>query len=606
MLKNLRKTISRYIKYYWWLLGQQRLSDYLFLNSKALIIFAFVFMFNIVLFWKKISFTVQFLSLENSLLIIQVVIRSIVVLLSIIISFTLLSFQIFNKYFGRFAFLDFFKKGHLKLVFTLFILNVVFSIYVQSYLKDCKIEENFDIYGKIIFVQSLIFSFILVLSIFPIMINLLSKSQSRSNLQGLFENISNHEISYSRAYYNDDIEPREYETNSFKVISEIGLVAIKEFDYITFDLLVRNIYLKSKTIFSRNEISDLKLSLYYKFKNILGDYFDFAAKEKNSSALQAIASCRYYIEIEVLKNEPPFLIDNNSKYSGWDFNFDLEKFYDKSIQFNEDNISANIVDHCRNYMTEFIKIKFPQNFVYNYDTPYSEIYYTSIISHYYSLIRNFHILAGNLKKVMVLKSIANFYMTLDLSIIGSENHPNTKSFLLQVNNQNKLEYLKSLVERANVINIDSLYYPFGTGLTTEVIKLNTAIIFRSSLKAIDYIFQRGMLNNSIINSLKADTMSFISNYQTEPNGNKKFIILSLDKFDYIRSLIGENDSDERKDIYLKLARFLSYIKTYYDDSGINDSDINAKFSNVNARFIFKDEFEKTLEKKGYLQSNGLI
>lgn len=606
MINQFRKKALYFFRNEWWHFRQHRLSNYLFLSPKMILIFALFFILNIFFFWNKVGFTIKFLSLDNALLTMQVVVRSIVILLGIIISFTLLSFQVFNKYFGRFAFLDFFKKGHLKQIFTLFILNVVFSIYVQSYLKDCKTDENFDSYGKLIFVESLVLSLILILGIFPIMIKLLSESQSRSNIQILFENISKHDIYFSTAFYKDDIEKEEYETNSFKVILEIGLVSIKEFDHVTFNLLVRNIFLKFKRVMAGDDDADLKRSLFYKFKKILGDYFDFAAKEKNSSALQEIVICRYYIEIEISQRDPPIILDHSSRYYGWDFSLDMEKFYDKSNQYNEDNISSVIVDCCRDYMVEIIKRRLPKNFVYDYNAPYREIYYTGIISHYYSLIRNFHIIAGNLKKITILKSLSNLYMTLDLSILGSENHKDTKTYLLQVNNQNKLEYLESLVGRAGVKDMDSLLYPFGVGLTNEITDLNTSIIFRSSMKAWDYIFQRGTLNNSIINSLKADTMSFISHYRNEPIRSKNLISLSLDKFDYIRELIGETASDEGKDIYLKLARFLSYIKSDYEASGINDTDLNAKFAEVSVKFTFKAKFEEELGKKGYLQKNGLF
>lgn len=117
--------------------------ELIFIDFKTIGIFLALILINILFNLSEIGFPKEFLSLENCINILETLVRTVVVLLSIIFSFTLLSFQIFNKYFGRFAFFDFFRKKHLKIMFTLFILNVFFLMYAIGYLKTCQVDNYF-------------------------------------------------------------------------------------------------------------------------------------------------------------------------------------------------------------------------------------------------------------------------------------------------------------------------------------------------------------------------------------------------------------------------------------------------------------------------------
>lgn len=596
-----------FVKYYfirnYYKIRDINFNDVIYIDKKTTFIFLSIVVLNILLNINEIQFTVKFPSLENCISTVEILMRTIVIILSIIFSFSLLSFQIFNKYFGRFAFYDFFKKSHLKVMFTLFILNISFLIYTFNYLKTCLVDNYFRIYGKLIFIESILFSFVLVISIFPVMINLLSSSQSRINLKRLFNSITDDNILESQSFYNEEIDEDDYETNSFKIITEISLVAIKDFDQSSFEIIIRSIYIKFLEVSKSEKSFEIKRNLYYKIRDIFNELFAYALKEKNSFAMNKILQARFGIEKEVITTN--IIIDYQDKYNGWDFNFDFEDFYNKSFQTNEEIISVEIVNLYRDFFSEIIKVKFPKTFKYDFEKPYENSIETSLVSTNYSLIEKFIKSSGNSKKTLILKNLSNLFSTLDLIILESKNHNDTKNYLLQVNNIYKEKFLKVLIEEAQVKNIEFSNYPYGIVNTSEIKELNSSIILKSQLKSFDYFFQKNVLNNLIINDLKASAFHLISLYETNEVKSKELLMLIINKFDYIRSLINENASIERKDVYIKLNKYLNYIENELNQT-INDTELSQLLSNIKSKFTYYENFKQEIKKEGYIQDNNLF
>lgn len=605
-LKKMKDRWS-FIKYYfirnYYKISDINFKNIIYIDKKTTLIFLSIVVLNILLNISEVQFTIKFPSLENCISTVEILIRTIVVLLSIIFSFSLLSFQIFNKYFGRFAFYDFFKKSHLKVMFTLFILNVSFLVYTFNYLKTCLVDKHFGAYGKLIFVESILFSLILAISIFPVMINLLSSSQSRINLIRLFNSITDENISSSQSFYSEEIDEDDYETNSFKIITEISLVAIKDFDQSSFEIIIRSIYIKFLEISKSEKSSEIKRNLYYKFRDVFNDIFAYALKEKNSFAMNKILQARFGIEKEVITTN--LIIDYQDKYNGWDFNFDFEDFYNKSFQSNEEIICVEIIDLYRDFFSKIIRVRFPDTFKYDFEKPHENSIETGIVSTNYSLIEKFVKSSGTSKKSLILKKLSNLFATLDLIILESKNHNDTKNYLLQVNNIHKENFLRVLVEEAQIKNIEFSHYPYGIANTNEIEKLNSSIILKSQLKSIDYFFQKNVLNNLIINDLKSSAFHLIALYETHEFKSKELLKLIIKKFDYIRSLVNENDSIERKDVYIKLDKYLSYVENELNQK-INDTELSELLNVTKSKFEYLEKFKKEIKEKGYIQDNKLF
>lgn len=596
-----------FIKYYfirkYYEIKDVNFKDIIYIDIKTTLVFILIVVLNILLNINEIQFTIKFPSLENCISTVEILIRTVVILLSIIFSFSLLSFQIFNKYFGRFAFFEFFKKSHLKIMFTLFILNVSFLIYTFNYLKTCIDDNYFRTYGKLIFIESILFSLILIISIFPVMIGLLTSSQSRINLKKMFDSITDENILASQSFYSLEIDEEDYDTKSFKIITEVSLTAIKDFDHSTTEIIIRSIYIKFLEISKSEKSIEIKRGLYFKFRDIFNDLFAYALKEKNSFAMNKILQARFGIEKEVITTN--IIIDYQDKYNGWDFNYDFEDFYNKSFQSNEEIICVEIIDLYGDFFSEIIKVKFPETFKYDFEKPFENSIETSIVSTNYSLIEKFVKSSGNSKKTLILKKLSNLFATLDLIILESKNHNDTKNYLLQVNNIHKEKFLKVLIEDAQVKNIEFSHYPYGIANSSEIKELNSSIILKSQLKSIDYFFQKNVLNNLIINDLKASAFHLISLNETHEVKSKELLILIIKKFDYIRSLIKENDSIERKDVYIKLNRYLNYIENGLNQK-INDPELSQLLTDVKSKFVYLENFKQEIKEKGYIQDNNLF
>ncbi|MFK7004401.1 hypothetical protein [Flavobacterium covae] len=575
----------------------------IYIDLKTTIIFLLIVVLNILLNNNEVEFTIKFPSLENCITTVEILMRTIVVFLSIIFSFSLLSFQLFNKYFGRFAFYDFFKKSHLKVMFTLFILNLSFLIYTFNYLKTCLIDNHFRTYGKLIFIESILFSLILVISIFPVMINLLSSSQSRINLKRLFNSITDESILSTQSFYSEKIDEEDYETNSFEIITEISSVAIKDFDRSSFEIITKNIYIKFLEISKDEKCLEIKRGLYSKFRDVLEDLFSYALKEKNSFAMNKILQARFGIEKEVILTN--LIIDYQDKYNGWGFNFDFEDFYNKAFQSNEEIICVEIVDLYRDFFTEIIRVKFPDTFKFDFEKPYENLIETSIVSTNYSLIEKFVKSSGHSKKTLILKTLSNLFQTLDLIILESNNHNDTKNYLLQVNNRHKEKFLKALIEDAQIKNIEFSNYPYGIATTSEFSKLNSSIILKSQLNSFDYFFQKNVLNNLVMNNLEASAFHLINLYENDKVKSKLLLKLIIEKFDYIRGLIKENDSIERKDVYIKLNKYLGYIMNGFEQK-VDDTELIEMLSNVNSKFEYLEKFKIEIKEIGYIQDNSFF
>lgn len=609
MKNKLLKLKAKFLKLKYWLgykISQVKninFKELIFLDWNAILFFSTIIVLNLLFNLNEVGLPTQFPSLENCISVLEMLVRSIVVLLSIIFSFTLLSFQIFNKYFGRFAFFDFFKKRHLKVMFTLFLLNVVFLIYSIGYLKSCQIDNHFTTYGKIIFIEAVLFSIALCISIFPVMINLLSQSQNRTNLKSLFNSINkDNNISFS-TFFDQEINEEEYHTNVFKIINEIGLTAIKDFDQTSFEIVVRSIYLKSKEVFESENSLEYKRQLYYNFRDNIKDFFIYAVKEKNSFALSRLLTTRLIIEKEAIKHK--FIQDYQDIYKGWDFNFDIENFFSKTIQYNEDSASAEIIDVYRDFFTEIIKIYFPSFLDYDFERPYENMEATNIVSTNYGIIENFIKTTSTAKKTIVLKNICNLFSAIDLIILDSKNTVNAKKYLLHVNNIHKQEYLKCLIEDALIKNIEFQYYPFGIANTSEITKLKSAIILRGQISSLDYLFQKKVLNNLVLNALKAAAFSIMKNLTDDLAFGEELLTEIIQKFDYLRGLIKKTDNSERKDLYINLHRYLEYISSGYSEKGI-DYNVRKLLNDVILKFEYLNEFQKDLDEEGYLQNKNLF
>lgn len=560
----------------------------------------------LLLFYCPIGgFSVRLMSLQNAIDTVEAILRSVVILLGIIITILVISFQTFNKYFGRLAFKVFFRLTPLRALFTGFLLNILFSIYVLIYLKDCKTLNDFDIYAKFIFIVQVAASLILVCSIFPTLIKLLSISQSRSNISNFFSEIDHDDLG---SYFPNAMRfgSESGDSNNIKLIRDVAMQAIKEFDEETFDIILDNLLNHFEAYLKSENDRESKQRLYRIYSDFLWILFQFAIKEKNTSGSNSICAIRGFIEVILLESPTDIVHDHNEHYMGWDYLKVLEWMFDKASASNEDSICDRLIGNLRDYYTLHIEKRFPGNFEFNNENPYLNNYEPNPTFQILNLVNKFSDNVIDKNKLESIKEIGNLFDTIDIVTIGSKNTFNTKRWIISRINDSKERYLKKTLDTGKLNPLPYTLFPFNNA-EKAVKSVPTQIILKAKTEAIRMLFRKGAVSNGIFNSLKSDMMLLADLYDHAPE-------LAISAFTYclkfiasLEPLVNANSSERMKDQYLQMVRYLSYVENDFNNNKIvKEGELNKLLKDTVASFTRAPTFDADLKKSGYVQDNNLI
>lgn len=346
-----------FYKYHYYKIKRQKPLDYIFFDWKVFFSLAVIFVIGLVFYFPK-SLQINIPILRSQSFILESILRTISIFIGISFSFIILSFNIFYKYFGRFAFIDFFKSRSAKICFTLLSTSVILLIYSISFINE--LDES-NRYTNFLFIFSILLSIVSAFSIFPCLINLLQSSQNRKHILRLFEKLnSDWEINELEAKIENQL-PTFYQKDPINILNEIGLSSIKDFDSYSFELITENIITFFKDNFKnkidKKEYLSIK-KIYYRFDELLTNYFLLSIKEKNENFANLIVITQFKLEYCILENidddELEFLYAND-KYKFWNLNFTLEKFFKKAIQFGEEEVAKEIISGYNSFITNAIK-----------------------------------------------------------------------------------------------------------------------------------------------------------------------------------------------------------------------------------------------------------
>lgn len=481
-------------------------------------------------------------------------------------------------------------------------------IYSIIYLKEIEIVDR---YSTSLFVTSLTLTIVTVLLIFPTIIRLLRQSQNRDNILDIIQQFdSEWTISYyENVIWDKKLSHRHFQKDPVTLLTEIGTVAIKEYDQVTIQTIIQgfeDFFDKSlnKKPTDKNYIDPNKL--YEEFRTLIKNLFQIAAKERNENAMLRLVNCRSGLEFKIIDNlETIKLSDFNDKYQGWSFNFDNEDFFERAIQFNEDEVCRRIIDCQRDFVSEIIKkILVKRKFDYDFNDLMKNMDESHTIHNAIGVSQKFLATILNTKKHHLFQNVSNFYTTIDLNTISSENTRNTKIFLLNLNNNIKIDQFEKFIKQSDIKSIPSLFYPFTISTSQALTYVQSRIPFVTSLKAIDILFSTDKLNTMAINSLKADLM-FLSQNLNENKINKELFELAISKFGLLRQAIKKNDTNLRKDVYLKLEKHLSYVLEHSKETIPVEKELISKVEKELKNFNYKEQFEKELKEIGYLSNESI-
>jgi hypothetical protein len=599
---------KQFYRYWFYKIKREKPWDYLFFDWTIFLLLGVIFIVGLLLFFPGKIF-INIPEKNTQVYILESILRNISLFIGISFSFILLSFNIFYRYFGRYAFLDFFKNKSAKICLTLLICTIGLLIYSTSYIRDIKEINSFD---KFIFYFSLILSIISFFSVFPCLLILLRNSQNRENIKRLFQRLNeNWLIDEFQARVIDKSLHRFYHKDPISILNEIGLSAIKEFDNKTVLVITTNcpdFFSTNLKLFASEKSRIDNLTLYDEFTKLLSNLFQLSVKERNETSSMMIMGARFRLEEHVLNNLKTKgfenFTDHEALYRYWRLNFDTGDFFKRAIQFNEDEVCKRIIDKYRDFAVKAIPVLFPKDIKYTKERHYTAAREADMV---FEPLRTINDLVSTIitnKKNHLFQPIFTLYYTIEQAVLKLGTTDEVKCFILNIIFNYKYDVFNQYSDLQDVQHISNLNFPFSWPVQTfKDIGCTTPHL--GFLQVMSLLFAKNKLNTVVINNLKAEMLHLI-NLVTERADAKTLILKSINKFKSLASKISQTDSDYRKDTYLKLEKYLRIVFNLAVEKSITDQEIMNDFKSSLDSFNYKNQFETELAGKGYISDDRII
>jgi hypothetical protein len=235
MKRNKYFTIAFY-RYYFFKARNTPYGKLFFLDFRVIGIILLLLFLNAIFFLPRPVYF-SFPSLDAQRNILDSLIKTISIFFGIIFSFIVLSFNIFYKNFGRYVFLAFFKSKLIRRPFTMLLSTICFLSYSLYYLKDAGDENT---YSKSLYCLSLALSLVSFFSVFPAVVVLLKKSQSRNNIKSIIDRL---DLDFDFEEFEVKYMDKDYDIsykNPIILLTEIGISSIKDYDFATISVLCKS------------------------------------------------------------------------------------------------------------------------------------------------------------------------------------------------------------------------------------------------------------------------------------------------------------------------------------------------------------------------------
>lgn len=550
------------------------------------------------------SLKLEIPTIQSQIYILESILRIVSIFIGISFSFIILSFNIFYKYFGRYAFLDFFKIRSAKVCLTLLVTTILLLIYTISFLKE---TSNPIAYTNFLFIFSIVLSVVSFFSIFPFFIKLLRNSQNRKHISKLFDKIGGEDyvINNFLSRVKGD-KASFYHKDPINLINEIGLSSIKEFDNNTFELINEKILSFFKDSVSeqleKDEHIDL-IGLYHNFMDLLSDFYELSLKERNEKFSKTIVNTRFSIEYEVLENSDNKIFsefnDFKDEYRHWQLNFDVEKFFKKAVQYNEDEICELLINNYISFAGKSIVKLYPKGLEYSKNKHFEVIFGLGAT---FEPLKMFAKLADILfanERYSLGHLVFNAFQSMEYKIFELNTTSNTKCVIFSVLHNYKRDIYERYLDSPNSDYIGYADFPFKNGAhIREKVKCNS--IYLGLLEIVDLLFSKNKLNNVVLNIVKAEMFLMAG----KKDFNNILLDRTIEKLKKLSKQISKNDSDYKKDLYLKLEKYLSYIQESLKANKAPKELIEKVEKTLNT-FNHNERFQKELDKKGFVSDERI-
>ena len=456
--------------YWFYKIKREKPWDYLFFDWVTFLILGLTFVAGLLIFFPG-KLIINIPGVTTHVYIVESILPYLSLFIGISFSFILLSFNIFYRYFGRFAFIDFFKTRSAKVCLTLLICTIGLLIYSTAYIRDIKEPNSF---AKFLYTFSISLSILSFFSVFPCLLLLLRNSQTRENIKRLFHRLNeNWLIDEFHARVIDKSLHKFYHKDPISILNEIGLSAIKEFDNKTVLVITTNCpeyFEKNLKLFASDKSRIDNLTLYDEFTKLLSNLFQLSVKERNETASMMILGSRCRLEEHVLNNLKikgfENFIDHAGTYRHWRLNFDMADYFKRAIQFNEDDVCKRIIDQYRDFTVTAIPILFPQDFKYSRENHYTAAREADMV---FEPLRAINELIPTMilnKKNHLFQAIFTLYYTIEQTVLKLDTTNDVKCFILNIIFNYKYDAFSQYSDLQDVQHISNLNFPFSWTVQT--------------------------------------------------------------------------------------------------------------------------------------------
>ena len=592
----------RYIRYHYYKLLHEKPWNNIFFDWKIFFFIVFLFFIGFFVFCTE-SFCLTFPQIESQKDILSFILTIIGLLVSIVFSFLILSFNISHRYYGRYAISNFLKNKNARVSITLLISSITLLIYSLYYLGE-SIES--DGYTNFLFISSLVLSTISFFFIFPAFNNVLENSHSRNKIDSIFSLINEDRILDEIYAEEENNIPSFYHKDPFNILYEIGITSLRDYDYTSLEIITSKIPLFFKQNIKNKEEGNFSLdykSLYFKFSTLLFDIYECSIKEKNEKCALLIIRSLFELENIVLKNIrkqdfSKFL--NYKKYNYVDFSIILEKCFYKAIKHDEDGVCIYIIDLFNSFSKKTIIEIAPQNISYSKDLHYSLVEKYDIVTEPLRQIKKYSEMLLIRKKPHLLKEVFNVIYVLEVVVREFHTSEGIKNMLYNIILNYKKDIFIDYISEDEVTSIKFLYFPFKW--TIYIYKdTKCKIPFLGLLEILDELYNKNKLNNLVLNEVKAEMFCIIREKIFYDDLMKR----AIDKFVSIGSTITKNDSDSKKSTYMNLQENLHFVLNYAIEEKVEEKWINLLKKSLDKFKLYK-KFETDLSKKGYIRDRRII
>lgn len=523
------------------------------------------------------------------------------ILIGVIMSLIILTFQTLNRKFGQYAFRALFNSIHIRALVTLLILNFFLSTYSIFHLGN----SNLSTYSWCLFYVALASNFFLFILAFPLGFLALKSSSKNDHIDGIIDHMDEEWIykystnSFVKAHKQDEIFSLEW--NPLKELIQIAKNAISNEDLDSYQLVLKKL---NEKLIARSKIDSNKWEFFfYEMTKFIDQLLVSAIKSDEQIYLGVLLRVRGDVAAQLasipLAQEDIKIVE----LSLWRIDYDFENYVKKAIQLNKEDYVELILDqyyvtgqmYLRNLIPEGLKEVDRLN--YEEDSKLKRFvssYYGSSISNIMKLL-NTERSKGQYTFVFKL-----FHFRSD--VLQSRCSISTKTFILDSIHNGYESCVKEFMKQTSISESPSVHFlPSNFAILKEIQELKRMQILRDFSSTISQILISGSLTNRQVSELRGVT-NFIIHFKPTNQNIERPLKLCLECFGKLIKGLEDYGSDKKNmDLYLFIHESVNSIEKELFNKPALYENLKSDILLIYSDFTHLTDYKKELDTRDFVR-----